>query len=82
MYPGLVPTLAVPAGARGKQQPLFESAIICEYLEDAYSGAKHGPALLPADPYERARARLWIDHINTSIIPAFYKLLQHTPEKP
>ncbi|KND89581.1 Glutathione S-transferase omega-1 [Tolypocladium ophioglossoides CBS 100239] len=67
---GLVPTLAVPASARSKQQkPLFESAIICEYLEDAYSDeAKYGPALLPADPYERARARLWIDH--------------HTPEKP
>ncbi|PNY26797.1 Uncharacterized protein TCAP_03276 [Tolypocladium capitatum] len=81
---GLVPTLAVPVGAQGKQQkPLFESAIICEYLEDAYSDeAKYGPALLPADPYERARARLWIDHINTRVIPAFYKLLQHTPEKP
>lgn len=80
---GLVPTLAVPVGPQGKQQrPLFESAIICEYLEDAYSGDRHGPALLPADPYEKARARLWIDHVNTRIIPAFYRLLQHTPDKP
>lgn len=31
--------------------------------------------------YERARCRLWIDHISTKIIPGFYKLLQHTPDK-
>ncbi|KAK7424836.1 hypothetical protein QQZ08_008466 [Neonectria magnoliae] len=80
---GLVPTLAVAVDARGKnQRPLFESNIICEYLEDAYSDeASYGPHLLPSDPYERARCRLWIDHISTRIIPAFYKLLQHTPEK-
>ncbi|KJZ79508.1 hypothetical protein HIM_00977 [Hirsutella minnesotensis 3608] len=81
---GLVPTLVVPVGASGKQQkPLFESSIICEYLDDAFSDdSKHGPSLLPSDPYEKARARLWIDHINTRIIPGFYKFLQHTPEKP
>lgn len=89
---GLVPTLAVPVGGpagadedkdKDKQsKPLFESTIICEYLEDEYSdGAKHGPRLLPTEPYERARARLWIDHISTRIIPAFYKFLQHLPEK-
>lgn len=81
---GLVPTLAVPVASEGKaQKPLYESAIICEYLEDAYSDeAKYGHPLLPKDPYERARARLWIDHISTRIIPAFYKFLQHTPDKP
>ena len=80
---GLVPTLAVPARAKGDHKPLYESTIICEYLEDAYSDkAKHGLNLLPEDPYERARARLWIDHISTKIIPSFYKLLQHTDDKP
>lgn len=71
---GLVPTLAVPVKGEGQdRRPLFESNIICEYLDDAYSDkAVYGPQLLPSDPYERARCRLWIDHISTRIIPAFY----------
>ncbi|KAM5354264.1 hypothetical protein ACJ41O_000914 [Fusarium nematophilum] len=80
---GLVPTLGVPVDAEGKnQKPLFESNIICEYLDETYADeSKYGPRLLPEDAYERARCRLWIDHIGTRIIPAFYKLLQHTPDK-
>ncbi|KAL6880896.1 glutathione S-transferase [Trichoderma novae-zelandiae] len=80
---GLVPALGVPADAAGtRQKPLFESSIIIEYLDEAYAAeSEHGPRLLPPDPYQRARARLWIDHINTRIIPAFYKFLQHTPDK-
>ena len=80
---GLVPTLAVPVDAKGsKQKPLFESLVVSEFLDEAYADeTKHGPRLLPSDPYERARARLWIDHISTKIVPAFYKVLQHTPEK-
>jgi glutathione S-transferase len=35
---------------------LFESAVICEYLEDTL-----GPALHPTDPIERARHRGWIE---------------------
>lgn len=81
---GLVPTLAVPVDeAGGAQKPLYESVVVCEYLDDAYSDEdRYGRRLLPSDPYQRARARLWIDHIGTRIIPAFYKFLQHTPEKP
>ncbi|KAF4507794.1 hypothetical protein G6O67_004257 [Ophiocordyceps sinensis] len=80
---GLVPTLAVPmADAAEHREPLFESLVICEYLNDAYSDeAEHGPSLLPSAPYDKARARLWIDHINTRIVPAFYRLLQHTPDR-
>lgn len=43
-----------------------------EYLEDLNTGR----ALLPADPKLRAYSRLWCDHINRHIIPAFYKYLQ------
>jgi glutathione S-transferase len=80
---GLVPTLAVPVDGAGKvQKPLFESLVVCEYLDEAYADeTQHGPRLLPKDVYERARARLWIDHISSRIIPGFYKLLQHTPDK-
>ncbi|KAI1086737.1 putative glutathione-S-transferase theta, GST [Rostrohypoxylon terebratum] len=86
---GLVPTLGVPVdqsisnGAKEvKRKPLYESAIICEFLDEAYNDATaHGPSLLPEDAYERARCRLWIDHISGKIIPGFYKFIQHTPEK-
>src|ERR1700740_3639590 len=35
---GLVPTLAVPVGKTGKsQKPLYESTVICEYLDEVYN---------------------------------------------
>lgn len=88
---GLVPTLAVPVEEdpqrqEGQEQknlkPLYESLVVCEYLEEAYADQeKYGPSLLPQDVYERARCRLWIDHIATRIVPGFYKFIQHTPDK-
>jgi glutathione S-transferase len=35
---------------------LFESAVICEYLDET-----HGPRLHPDDPLERARHRAWME---------------------
>ncbi|KAK7911160.1 Glutathione S-transferase omega-1 [Apiospora marii] len=82
---GLVPTLAVPKADAGSkhQKPLYESSVICEYLNDEYADeSKHGPDLFPpGSAYERARCRLWIDHISGKIVPGFYKFIQHTPEK-
>ncbi|KAL8375973.1 hypothetical protein RB595_007195 [Gaeumannomyces hyphopodioides] len=86
---GLVPTLAVPRPAAGGGQqgqelkPLYESTIVCEYLDETFTDeAIHGPCLMPRDPYERARCRIWVDHVSKKMVPGFYKLLQHTPEKP
>lgn len=78
---GLVPTLGCPAGPHGKEtKPLYESSIICEYLDEAYTDtSKHGPSLLPSDAYERARCRIWIDFIGSRIVPAFYRFCQHQP---
>lgn len=39
---------------------LFESAAICEYLDEV-----HPPRLLPEDPVERALARAWIEYMPT-----------------
>jgi len=64
---GLVPAIEF------KSKALYESLIIGEFLEDNYPNTPH---LLPSDPYDRARARLWIDHISKSFIPAFFRLLQ------
>lgn len=50
---GLVPTLQY----QGK--PLYESTVLCEFLEEAYPD--YTPKLLLDDPYLRARTRIWTD---------------------
>ncbi|CCC07674.1 hypothetical protein SMACR_01241 [Sordaria macrospora] len=86
---GLVPTLAVPTvtdpktGKVKEVKPLYESLVLCEYLDEAYADPnQYGERLLPQeDAYERARCRLWIDHISSRIVPSFYRFIQHTPDK-
>lgn len=51
---------------------LWESAIVNEYLDEVFPE----PRLLPADPLERAQARIWIDYANTRFVNAFGKLLR------
>ena len=53
---------------------LYESLVLCEFLEDAYP--KNTPHLLPTDAYTRAFIRLWIDFVSKSIIPTYFRLLQ------
>ncbi|KQV43456.1 MULTISPECIES: glutathione S-transferase family protein [unclassified Rhizobium] len=53
---GKVPLLIVSQDD-GTQAVLFESAVICEYLEETQPGT----ALHPADPLARARHRGWIE---------------------
>jgi len=53
---GKVPLLIVRDDAR-RETVLFESTVICEYLEETAAGVK----LYPADPLERARARGWVE---------------------
>ncbi|KAA1179402.1 glutathione S-transferase family protein [Rhizobium tropici] len=53
---GKVPLLIVRQGD-GSETVLFESAVICEYLEETQSGAR----LHPADPLARARHRSWME---------------------
>jgi glutathione S-transferase len=52
---GKVPVLTV-AGAAG-EVALFESNVICEYIEDTQDGAR----LHPADPLARAQHRAWME---------------------
>jgi glutathione S-transferase len=68
---GLVPTLQY------NNKPLYESNVVCEFLEEAYPD--HTPHLLPNDPYDRARTRIWMDYCTSRIIPAFHRFLQFQP---
>ncbi|KAI0050793.1 glutathione-S-transferase [Auriscalpium vulgare] len=65
---GLVPAIEY----EGK--PLYESLILCEFLEDAFPQST--PHVLPADPFARAHARLWTDHISKNVVASFFRLLQ------
>ena len=50
----------------------WESHVVLEYLEDL----SMGHTLLPlGDPRLRAHCRLWVDHINRKVLPAFYTML-------
>jgi len=53
---GKVPLLIVREDD-GAEAVVFESAVICEYLEETQAG----PALHPANPLERAQHRAWIE---------------------
>lgn len=68
---GLVPTLEYD------NKPLYESTVVCEFLEDAYPDTK---SLLPHDPYQKARTKIWIDFVTSRIIPAYHRFLQHQPK--
>ncbi|KAK4117782.1 glutathione S-transferase [Canariomyces notabilis] len=72
---GLVPTL------KKKTKALYESTVVCEYLDERYVGGDEGRLMPEEDVYERARCRLWSNHIVTRIVPGFYRLLQHTEDK-
>jgi glutathione S-transferase len=65
---GKVPLLRV-ARPGGGEAVLFESAVICEYIEETQGG----PALHPADPIERAEHRAWIE-LASAILADIYAI--------
>ena len=56
---------------------LYESAIINEYLDEAYPERR----LLSEDPLKRAGQRILIDYISNRFVPVFYKLLLNQDEE-
>jgi glutathione S-transferase len=53
-------------------QPVFESSVINEYLDEVFPT----PPLLPKTAERRAAARFWIDFCNTRFMPAYFNLLK------
>ncbi|QEE36115.1 glutathione S-transferase family protein [Octadecabacter sp. SW4] len=58
---GVVPTLV------DGDHVLRESSLICEYLDEAYSG---DVSLRPDAPHLRAEIRLWMKHVDNSLHPS------------
>jgi glutathione S-transferase len=50
---------------------IYESAIINEYLEEKYPAIP----LLPGDPLQRAKIRIWIDFFNSRVHPAAHDII-------
>jgi len=65
---GKVPVLCVDG------QPLFESAVIAEYLDETSPGSLH-----PLDSLEKARNRSWIEFASATLagIATFYRANDH-----
>lgn len=63
---GKVPLLKVER-ANEKDAILFESTVICEYLEETQGGGK----LYPADALSRARQRAWIEYGTATMADAW-----------
>ncbi len=62
---GKVPVL------RHEGHVIYESAIINQYLDEAFPARP----LMPANPWGRAVARIWMDYCDTRYVPAIHKLL-------
>lgn len=50
---------------------IWESDIICEYLEEAFDG----PEFMPRDPGRKAEVRLLVNWGTSQLVPPFYKFL-------
>ena len=62
----------VPALVQGGVA-VYESNIINEYLDELYPE----PALMPVDPLGRARARIWIDYIDSKFLDTYYDAIEN-----
>ncbi|KAM5141300.1 glutathione S-transferase omega-1-like [Mantella aurantiaca] len=62
---GLVPSIETSDG-----KIIYESPIVCEYLDEVFPGTK----LLPSDPYAKAEQKMLLDTFS-AITSAFYNLV-------
>lgn len=68
-----VPVLEPVNSNKGSKSTIIDSTRIIEYLEELVPETQ---PVLPENPDERAENRFWMDHINTRIVPYFYRFLK------
>lgn len=66
-----VPALEIP----GQKEPLIESLIICDYLDEKYQEVR----LHPSDPMAKARDRILVERFSAVTVP-LYKILTQTTD--
>ena len=74
---GLVPTL-IPVdkstGQSDESKSVYESLVTIDFI-DQISGASGEDRLVPEDPYEAARCRVWADKVNKELCSPYYGVL-------
>ncbi|XP_028763442.1 glutathione S-transferase U9-like [Neltuma alba] len=53
--------------------PICESYVILEYIDETW---KHGPRLMPEDPYRRAQVRFWSKFIQDQLFGAYVSVVK------
>lgn len=73
----LVPTL-IPVnrdtGVADESKAVWESLVVTDYI-DAVSGAVGADRLVPDDPYDAARCRIWAERVNRECCSPYYGVL-------
>ncbi|KPP64823.1 glutathione S-transferase omega 1-like [Scleropages formosus] len=64
------PLGAVPVLETDHGEIIYESPIVCEYLDEMYKQKK----LFPEDPFEKAKQKMLLEEFS-KVIPYFYKVL-------
>ncbi|KAM4636486.1 glutathione S-transferase omega-1-like [Discoglossus pictus] len=68
---GQIPSLETAQG-----QIIYDSTIVCHYLDEVYAGKK----LNPKDPFQKAQQRMTLEHYST-IVGLLYKILDAKGKK-
>mmetsp|Transcript_23229 Transcript_23229/g.53075 ORF Transcript_23229/g.53075 Transcript_23229/m.53075 type:complete len:289 (-) Transcript_23229:260-1126(-) len=74
---GLVPTLLPIERSTGEVdfgRPVYESGVTIDFV-DQVSGATGTDRLVPEDPFEAARCRVWADRVNRDCCSPYYGVL-------
>ncbi|KAG7613933.1 Glutathione S-transferase C-terminal-like [Arabidopsis suecica] len=59
-------------------KPISESLFIIEYIDETW---RHGPHLLPQDPYRRSKVRFWANYIQLHLYDVVIKVVKSEGEE-
>ena len=60
-------------------KPICESLAIVQYVDEVWAAT--GPSILPADPYDRAAARIWAAYADSKLLPAWVGIMWAATEE-